>query len=115
MSDELQQYADKLEDALKRVKPEASFRWRKMFGGAGYYADDAIFAAHMGDDSIVLKLAEADRIDLLQVEGSAAGMSKEYIKLPTQYLGDETAFDNWVTKSINYVAILPKKKKKSKK
>ena len=115
MSDQLQAYADKLEDALKRVKPEASFYWRKMFGGAGYYADDVIFAAYMGDDSIVLKLPENDRTVILAIEGSGEGLSKEYVKIPPQYLEDETTFDSWVIKSIDYVATLPKKKKKSKK
>jgi TfoX/Sxy family transcriptional regulator of competence genes len=109
-----QNYANKLEDALRETKPEANFTWKRMFGGAGYYVDEQIFAAWYGRDVLALKLPTADADELKKLGGIAAPetMSKQYTYLPEAIQNDEKAFAAWVAKSIAYVSNLPKKKKK---
>jgi TfoX/Sxy family transcriptional regulator of competence genes len=107
-------YARMLEDAVRETKPDADFAWKRMFGGAGYYVDEQIFAAWYGRDELALKLSEESANELKKLGGMAAPetMSKQYTHLPASIQKDEQAFAKWVAKSMAYVAALPKKKKK---
>jgi TfoX/Sxy family transcriptional regulator of competence genes len=109
-----QNYAKMLEDAIRQNKPEADFSWKRMFGGAGYYVDEQIFAAWYGRDVLALKLPTEAADELKKLGGIAAPetMSKQYTHLPESIQNDEKQFAAWVEKSMAYVAGLPKKKKK---
>ena len=100
-----------LGEALAQVKPEAQLSWKSMFGGAGYFVDGVMFAAWFGG-GLALKLSEADRADLLKVEGAAQSQSAQYIEVPAAFLDDTKQLQPWVARSIEYVNA-PRKRKRS--
>lgn len=113
---QMEKFANLLEDVVRDTKPEAEFSWRKMFGGAGYYANGVMFAGMYQSHTIGLKLSDADCEALLAVGGSGEGFGKNTIDIPESMLDDNDALKKWVGKSLDYAASRPpKKKKKSKK
>jgi TfoX/Sxy family transcriptional regulator of competence genes len=106
-----------LQEAILNVRPETVLDYKRMFGGAGYYADGRIFAGWFGkgSDSIALKLSPEDGEALLKATGTKSGMMPGYIEIPASMLNDTDKLSPWVEKSLNYVASLPEKKKKTKK
>ncbi|MBZ0296454.1 MAG: TfoX/Sxy family protein [Anaerolineae bacterium] len=96
-----QQFADILQDAILEIDPNIHFRWQRMFGGAGYYANGTMFAAWYGHESVALKLSKPDREALLQMPGAQEG-SKQYIEVPLTFLDDIPLLAEWVAKSIAY-------------
>lgn len=110
--EKMEQFADILEDVVKDLKPNAKFHWRKMFGGAGYYADDVMFAGWYNADSIGLKLSETDHAELIAMDGAEQGMGKNTVNVPRAMLDDKALLKTWVQKSLTYAESRPKKKKK---
>lgn len=102
-------FAVVLESLLREVKPEAQFRWKRMFGGAAYYADEIMFAGWYRSDTIALKLADADRDALLQIEGAQAGMGKQSVEVPPEWLEDTAQLSYWLEKSLAFAAMKPVK------
>lgn len=105
-------FADILEDVLKQVKPDAVFRWKRMFGGAAYYADEKMFGGWYRGETISLKLADNDRDALLEIEGTKAGMSKQSVEVPPAWLEETTELRLWLERSLAYIKTLPTKKKR---
>jgi TfoX/Sxy family transcriptional regulator of competence genes len=105
-----------LQEAILNVKPEVMLDYKRMFGGAGYYADGKIFAAWFGKDSdtIALKLSAEDTETLLQVAGAKKALMGGYVEIPAAWLQNVDELLPWIAKSLNYVASIPAKKKKSK-
>ena len=99
-----------VQNALGRVRPEINYKARKMFGGMGYYANDVMFAAWFGR-GLALKLNEADRDDLLQVDGAEQADSKQYVEVPDPFLDDPSKLEPWLEKSLAYVESVPHEKK----
>ena len=112
---QMQKFADLLEDVVKDINPEKEFSWKKMFGGAGYYADGVMFAGMYQSHTIGLKLSDTDCEALLSIGGSGEGFGKNTIDIPEAMLEDNAALKQWVSKSLDYAASRPPKKKKSKK
>jgi TfoX/Sxy family transcriptional regulator of competence genes len=77
-----------LQDAILNIKPETVLSYKRMFGGAGYYADGQIFAAWFRNDTIALKLSDEDGASLLQIDGAEKGMMGKYIDVPAAWLND---------------------------
>ncbi len=100
-----------LGEALAGVKPDAHLSWKAMFGGAGYYVDGVMFAAWFGA-GLALKLAEADRAELLKVAGAVQSQSAQYIEVPPAFLDDQHLMESWIERSVDFVNA-PKKKKRS--
>jgi DNA transformation protein and related proteins len=106
-----------LHDAILNIKPELTLSYKRMFGGAGYYADDKIFAAWFGNnnDTIALKLAAEDAETLLQIAGTKKAIMGGYVEIPAAWLQNADDLTPWVAKSLTHVASIPEKKKKTKK
>ena len=104
-----------LQEAILNVRPEVVLDYKRMFGGAGYYADGKIFAAWFGnkDSRFSLKLSEEDAEELLQLPDTQRGMMGSYIEVPASWLHDVDKLAPWVEKSLDFIASLPAKKKKS--
>lgn len=109
-----QKFADILQGAVLEVDPSINFTWKRMFGGAGFYVNGKLFASWYRDEQIAIKLAEADRAALLEVEGAAMA-NKQAVDVPDSILNDVTQLATWTAKSIEFVMSLPEKKKKKKK
>ena len=101
-----QKFAAILQDAVLEIDPTINFRWQRMFGGAGYYANDRMFAAWFRGRSIALKLSSEDRDALLQMDG-AQPATKNYVEVPQPFLEDIPLLAEWAAKSIAFVKSLP--------
>lgn len=111
---QMERFASVLEDVVREINPEAEFTWRKMFGGSGYYVNGVMFSGMYIEETIGLKLSDADCEALLKVKGAKQGFGKNTIDIPESMLTDESALKIWVSKSLSYAASRPAKKKKKK-
>ena len=84
---------------------EINLSWKRMFGGAGYYANGNMFAAWFRGERFALKLPEDEREELLQIGGVQA-MAKQYIEVPPSFLTDCLLLAEWTKKSIDYAETL---------
>lgn len=100
-----QKYAAILQDAILEIDPTINLSWKRMFGGAGYYANGEFFAAWFRGDSVALKLPEQTRAELLQIAGSKE-VGRHYVEVPPAFLDDAALLAAWVSKSIDYVRSL---------
>ncbi|MEO1291062.1 MAG: TfoX/Sxy family protein, partial [Chloroflexota bacterium] len=89
---QMEKFAMLLEDAVRSIKPDADFKMKKMFGGAGYYVDGVMFAGMYEAHTIGLKLNPDDCEALLAIDGAEQGMGKNTIQLPPALLEDEAQF-----------------------
>ncbi len=109
-----------LNNAAKEVSPEFEVRFRAMFGGAGAYAYEQMFAS-LSNVGLALKLPAQAQEELLEVRGAkrlqyddSMSPSKQYIVVPDNICADTKQLGVWVGKSLEYVSSLsPKKRKKS--
>jgi len=120
LPDHVQPLARQLEDAAEDAAPEAGLRFRAMFGGAGAYAHDRMFASP-SNAGLALKLAPEDRAALLGLPGAVplryepdAPPSRDYVVVPEAVRGDPAAFAPWVRRSIDHVQTLPPPKPRRK-
>jgi TfoX/Sxy family transcriptional regulator of competence genes len=104
-------FADILLDTVLGIDPNINFRWQMMFGGAGYFANDRMFAGLFSAEGISLKLSEQECDNLLQISGTRR-TSKHYVEVPQSLLTDVELMADWTTKSIEYVQSLPAKKRR---
>ena len=105
-----QKIAGILQDAILEIDPTLDFHWRRMFGGAGYYANGRFFAAWFRGETVALKLPEEDHKRLLDHEGARDHGS--YVEVPQSFLTDIPLLAEWAGKSIAYVQSLPVRKKR---
>jgi TfoX/Sxy family transcriptional regulator of competence genes len=91
-----------LGEALLNIDPNAHLDSKSMFGGAGFYVDGRMVAAWFGR-GLALKLAEADRGELLKVEGASPTQSKQYVEVPAHFLDNPDVLAPWLARSIGYV------------
>lgn len=88
---------------------------KRMFGGVGLYAD-GIFFALIDDDTLYLKVDDANRQDF-----EAAGMdafrpypdktrSMQYYQVPIEIIEDRDELFNWSMKSVEAALKASKKK-----
>ena len=91
---------------------------RKMFGGAGLYCEDRIFAV-VADDMAYLKVDDSNREDFVEAGSSpfnpypekAGGTSYSYYEIPPDVLENLTVLGEWARRSLD-IARKGKKKKK---
>jgi TfoX/Sxy family transcriptional regulator of competence genes len=88
---------------------------RMMFGCPAYFVNDPMFAG-VHQDSVILRLSEADRKALLAECDEAAPFEpmpgrpmREYLVVPESLCGDRTAFAGWLERSFGYARSLPPK------
>lgn len=111
---QIEKFANLLEDILKEIDPAIEFQSKKMFGGAGYYANGTMFAGMYHEHTIGLKLNPADCETLLAIEGAEPGFGKNTVDLPVTMLDDRNVLSEWLRKSLDYSANRPQKTKKKK-
>ena len=107
------EYREFVLEQLGRVAPVTA---RAMFGGVGVYSDGFFFAL-MDDDTLYLKVDDANRPDF-----EAAGMgpfrpfegagAMQYYELPADLLEDAERLRPWIDKAIGVARRSRKGKKK---
>ena len=107
---------------LDEVMPqgEAPVEFKPMFGGPCYWVSGNMFAA-VHQESILVRLGEADRADLLAQQGAhlfepmEGRPMREYVVFPEAMLGDRERLGACLGKGLAYAASLPPKEKKPRK
>jgi TfoX/Sxy family transcriptional regulator of competence genes len=113
---------DDLVQLLHDVIPEgqAPVEFKPMFGGPCYWTGGNMFAA-VHQESLIVRLGEADRAELLAQPGAhlfepmEGRAMKEYVVFPEAMLTDHEALRGWMAKGLAYAASLPPKEKKPRK
>jgi TfoX/Sxy family transcriptional regulator of competence genes len=99
------------------LQPEVGGVRRLMFGYPCAFENGHMFAGLFGD-GLFVRLAEADRAALLELDGAApfAPMKnrpmKEYAVLPPSMIEDEEAVKGWMRRGLAYAQSLPPKEKR---
>lgn len=90
---------------------------RTMFGSPCSFVNGQMCAA-LHEDNFVLRLAEEDRHDLLQLRGPKpfeplpGRIMREYAVVPPSVAESEEELDGWFRKAVYYARSLPPKAKK---
>jgi TfoX/Sxy family transcriptional regulator of competence genes len=111
-----------LVELLDEVMPkgEAPVEFKPMFGGPCYWTGGNMFAA-VHQESIIVRLGESDRAELLALPGAhlfepmEGRPMREYAVFPEAMLDDHAALTAWLAKGLAYAASLPPKEKKPRK
>lgn len=92
----------------------------KMFGFPCAFVNGQMFCG-MFEDSMFIRLSEADRLALLDAEGAElfspmpGRPMREYVVVPSTFVDDEELLQPWLEKSFAYTKTLPPKPPKVKK
>ena len=99
---------------------EAAVEFKPMFGGPCYWCGGNMFAA-VHQESIIVRLGEQDRAELLAAPGAhlfepmEGRPMREYVAFPEAMLADRDTLRAWLGKGLAYAASLPPKEKKPRK
>ena len=109
--------SESAKEFFKSVLPEDSrVTLKPMFGNLAGFVNGNLFSGLYGDDMFV-RLSGENREDLLKVRGTSifepmkGRQMKEYVILPKSWIGQREMVRAWVTRSLESVSKLPKKKK----
>jgi TfoX/Sxy family transcriptional regulator of competence genes len=109
---------DKLVAFLAATLQDVACEPRKMFGYPVYFINNNLFIGAHQDD-LFLRLATEDRDEvhakydtIKPFEPVPGRMMKEYVVIPPDLYTNPAIFQELLTKSIRYVASLPRKEKK---
>jgi TfoX/Sxy family transcriptional regulator of competence genes len=109
-----------LSDILAAAVASIPAQKRVMFGCPAYFTNGNMFAGVHGSN-IVLRLPEADRLQMLRefdestlFEPFPGRFMKEYVTVPAAVYEDGEVFLDWLEKAIKYAAALPPKTPKPK-
>lgn len=109
-----------IDHASELFAPFGEIRIRKMFGGAGVYCDELIFAL-LDDDAVFLKVDEETRTEFQRrgmtpfsfemKDGTRAEMNG-YYAAPEEIFDDEDELKRWATLALDAASRAAKFKKK---
>jgi len=105
-----------LEAAARPLNLDLTFK--PMFGGIMGYTQGRVFVS-LSNVGLAVKLSPADQRALLEHDGAEylryskeEPASKQYVKLPTAWIGQDDQVAPWLKKSAEYVMTLPAPKKR---
>lgn len=87
---------------------------RQMFGYPSAFVNGHLFTG-LHEERMVVRLDEAERNELLGVEGACifepveGRPMREYVVVPSSILGDQGTLRRWTARALSYVATLPPK------
>jgi len=94
---------------------------RPMFGASTYFVNGNMFAG-IHEDTIILRLSEADRREIISQHDDVAPFEpmpgrfmKEYVTLPESVYSQPDTFKKWLNRSYQYALSLKPKAKSVKK
>ncbi len=100
-----------LQDALLEIDPSLVLTSKNMFGGAGFWIDGVIVGVWTGG-TLALKLANADKNDLIAAGGGQNDIFKGYAELPDGWIEQPDLIVPWLEKSITHVQAEQRKKRR---
>ena len=110
---------DELVEYFNDIIPDgpAPVEFRPMFGAPCYWTGGNMFAA-LHQESMIVRLSEADRAALLAEPGAAlfepmeGRPMREYVVMPPAIVRDRDAVRGWLAQGLAFAASLPPKEKK---
>lgn len=96
------------------LPPDPRIHVRSMFGGLGAFVNGHMFAGVYGE-AVFVRLSDADRSELLAVEGSdvfepmPGRPMREYVVLPRAWSSDPARAQAWAARALASTAALPPK------
>lgn len=107
------EYLDYIVEQLNRVRPVTA---RRMFGGAGLYADGLIFGL-ADDESIYFKVDDVSRAEYEALgrhpfQPTEKMVSMNYYELPDGVLEDADVLRPWLEKAVVASRVAQQQKKK---
>lgn len=107
-------FRDLVENAMPYPPPEVDLSFRPMFGALGIYVRDRIFAFVL-TEGLALKLSPELQERLLDQAPDVRHpiWTQQYLILPPYIYEDESALNDWLQISIDYILSQPVKRKRS--
>lgn len=112
------EFLEFLNDQLSPFGPVSA---RRMFGGAGLFRDDLMFAL-IAEDTLYFKIDERNRPDYeaagmapFTYEGKGRKMQMSYYEVPPDVLEDQTEISEWAGKAFEAALAGAKAKNRAKK
>jgi TfoX/Sxy family transcriptional regulator of competence genes len=102
------------------AEPFPAIERRKMFGCPAFYINGNMFAGVYGQQ-LFLRLPPEQRAELAAGLGAkpfepiAGRPMKEYVTMPEAVWSEQAALDEWMRRSVEFVASMPPKQPKPKK
>jgi TfoX/Sxy family transcriptional regulator of competence genes len=110
-----------LVDFINEKMKDKNCEYKKMFGYPAYFFNGNMFVGVHGD-KLYLRLSDVDRAEIMKYckgvtafEPMPGRAMKGYVILPKPIYSDDKLFEEYLTKSINYISKLPPKKEGKKK
>ncbi|MBM3148999.1 MAG: TfoX/Sxy family protein, partial [Chloroflexi bacterium] len=108
-----------LSELLERTMLSFDCQKKFMFGSPTYFINNNMFVG-IHQDTIILRLSEKDREEILSTNDEAAPFEpmegrimKEYIALPESIYGNMDEFRKWLNRSYQYALLLKPKAAKA--
>ncbi len=95
-SDEVGQFAEEVVETFEAL---GLVSWRKMFGGAGIFIEDSMFALIDANARLHLKVDDTNRDRFLDV-GAEKHVRMPYYSVPSEVLVDDDTLVDWARDSI---------------
>jgi DNA transformation protein len=89
---------DQADDVVELLAPLGAVRWKRMFGGAGIFVDDGMFALIDSGGQLHLKVADANR-DRYEHAGARKHPRMPYYSVPESVRGDDALLLAWARES----------------
>jgi TfoX/Sxy family transcriptional regulator of competence genes len=108
-----------IESFERAFPPDPRAERRLMFGYPAGFVNGNMFTG-VFQESLFVRLDEAQRAELLEVEGAAlfepmkGRPMREYVVLPVEVLEDDEVVRSWVGRALTYGASLPPRASKGK-
>ena len=95
--------ADVAEAFVATVDTIGDVTWRRMFGGAGVFVEDKMFALIDSDGRLHLKADESNR-DRFEAAGAEKHTRMPYFTVPAEVLANEDELRSWAAESASIAA-----------
>ncbi len=112
------EFLEFLKDQLRPFGPVSA---RRMFGGAGLFRDDLMFAL-IAEDTLYFKIDERNRLDFeaagmapFTYQGKGRKMQMSYYEVPPDILEDSAGLSEWAGKAFEAALAGAKAKNRAKK
>ena len=105
---------------LSVVPDDPRVTTRPMFGNMAAFVNRNMFLCLLGD-SVAVRLSESERETLLREEGAglfepiSGRPMREYVAIPDEWRDEPARMEEWIQRSLTWVASMPEKRPKARK
>ena len=93
-----EQVGSAADEVVAALAPLGEVRWKKMFGGAGIFVDDRMFALIDASGTLHLKVSDANR-ERFEQSGAVKHARMPYYSVPASVRADDDLLLQWARDS----------------